>query len=148
MKKYKIIFSWLLVILWIIMIFYLSHQPVEKSNSLSKNITKVIIETIEKIAPDKEFNLSRINHIVRKNAHFFAYLLLGVLLLQGLKIIGIEGKKAVLLGIILSIIFAVSDEVHQLYVPGRGGQIKDVIIDSAGAIVGIIMYKGLYRLKK
>lgn len=70
MKKHKIIFSWLLVILWMLLIFYLSHQPVEKSNSLSKDITKVIIETVEKIAPNKEFNLSRLNHIVRKKRTF------------------------------------------------------------------------------
>ncbi len=148
MKKHKIIFSWLLVILWMLLIFYLSHQPVEKSNSLSKDITKVIIETVEKIAPNKEFNLSRLNHIVRKNAHFLAYLVLGVLLLHGLKKNKIIGNKAILIAISISVIFAISDEVHQLFVPGRGGQIKDVIIDSAGALVGIIIYKGLYGLKK
>ena len=129
-------------------IFYLSHQPVETSNKLSKDITKVIIETVEKVAPQKEFNLSRLNHIVRKNAHFFAYLVLGALILNILKINGINGYKAVLIALSIAIIYAISDEVHQLYVPGRGGQIKDVIIDSAGAMVGIIIYKGLYRLKK
>lgn len=148
MKKYKTMFSWLLVILWMLLIFNLSHQPVEKSNSLSKGITKIIIETVEKLAPTKELNLSILNHIVRKNAHFLAYLVLGVLLIKGLEIIGITGRKAIFTGILIAVIFAISDEVHQLFVPGRGGQLKDVLIDSAGAIVGVFIYKGLYLLKK
>lgn len=148
MKNYKTIFSWLLVILWMILIFYLSHQPVKQSNNLSKEITKVIVETVEKIVPDKEFNLSRFNHLLRKNAHFFSYLILGMLLLNSLKNSGIESYKAIYIALGVSILYAISDEVHQLYVPGRGGQVKDVIIDSLGASLGIIIYKGLYRLKK
>lgn len=74
-------------------------------------------------------------------------MVLGVLLLHGLKKNKIIGNKAILIAISIAVIFAISDEVHQLFVPGRGGQIKDVIIDSAGALVGII-YKGLYGLKK
>lgn len=38
-------------------------------------------------------------------------------------------------------IYTISDEIHQLFVLGRGGQIKDVIIDSSGAVVGIGGYK-------
>ena len=148
MKNHKINISWILVFLWMILIFYLSHQPVAKSNNLSKDITKVIIETVEKIVPNKEFNLSKLNHMVRKNAHFLAYLILGVLIMNGLNSSNIKGSNAIYLSIILCVAYAISDEVHQLFVPGRGGQIRDVIIDSADAIVGIILYKGLYRIRK
>ncbi|MFP5109854.1 VanZ family protein [Neobacillus sp. C211] len=40
----------------------------------------------------------------------------------------------------ICVLFAVSDEFHQLFVAGRGAQVKDVFIDSAGAIVGIVIY--------
>lgn len=47
----------------------------------------------------------------------------------------------------ICILYAISDEVHQLFVPGRGGQVRDVIIDSAGAIAGILGYNGLSRIR-
>ena len=42
-------------------------------------------------------------------------------------------------------LYAISDEVHQLFVPGRGGQVKDIVIDSAGAIVGISGFNGFIK---
>lgn len=139
---------WLLVILWMTLIFYLSHQPIAKSNKLSTGITGKLIEVVEKIDSDKDFNLGRVNHIIRKNAHFFAYLILGILVVNGLKSSGIAGLKSIGLGILICVLYAISDEVHQLFVPGRGGQVKDVLIDSAGSITGVIIYKMINKNKK
>lgn len=135
--KRKII-PWLLVVLLMALIFYLSHQPVNKSNKLSKGVTEIIVETVEKVAPDIDINKKSLNHILRKNAHFFAYLVLGVLVSKGLESCGIVGYRAMGLALLICISFAISDETHQLFVPGRGGQVQDVIIDSTGAVVGII----------
>lgn len=44
--------------------------------------------------------------------------------------------KGVGLTILICILYAISDEVYQLFVPGRGGQVSDVILDIVGAIVG------------
>lgn len=74
---------------------------------------------------------------IRKTAHFSVYLLLGVLVMNALRRSGVIGLKAVALAIGICVLYAVSDEVHQLFVPGRGGQARDVLIDSAGAILGI-----------
>lgn len=144
----KKIIPWLLVLLWMTLIFNLSNQPVERSNNLSKGITKVIIETVEKVAPEKDFNPARFNHIVRKNAHFFAYLILGILVVNGLRISGIIGYKGFFLALLICVLYAISDEVHQLFVPGRGGQLRDVIIDSTGALVGILIYNGFIKIKE
>ena len=132
--------TWLLVIFLMALIFYLSHQPANKSNSLSKGVTDVIVESLEKITPNMDINKRSFNHILRKNAHFFSYLLLGALVTRGLRYFGIKGYKAMGLALLICVLFAISDEIHQLYVPGRGGQVKDVIIDSAGAFVGILGY--------
>ena len=67
------ILPWLLAVLWMVLIFYLSHQPATKSNGLSKGATEIIVETVEKVAPIVDINKSIFNHIIRKNAHFFAY---------------------------------------------------------------------------
>lgn len=131
------IYPWLLVILWMALIFYLSHQPANTSNGLSKGATEIIVETVEKIAPSVDINIKSFNHNLRKNAHFFAYLVLGILVANGLRSSGVSGYRAIGLAILICSLYAISDEVHQLFVPGRGGQVKDIVIDSAGAIVGI-----------
>jgi len=142
---YKI-FSWTAVILWMVLIFNLSHQPATKSNQLSTGITEVIVENIEKIIPNAEADISRFNHIVRKNAHFAVYYVLGVLLINALRKNGAYSYRSVGLALLICILYAASDEVHQLFVPGRGGQIKDVLIDSAGASVGIGTYLLIDRI--
>lgn len=147
-NKHKQIISWLVVILWMTLIFYLSSQPVYQSNNLSKKITEVIVGTVKKTSPNIDFNIARINYILRKNAHFFAYLVLGLLMMNASRRNGISGTKLVLLSLGICVFYAISDEIHQLFVPGRGGQVKDVLIDSAGAIVGIGVYELVNRLRK
>ena len=142
MNRRKII-SWLAVILWLILIFILSAQPVHKSNGLSKGIAEKIIKNIEKISPDKDISLGRFNHYLRKTAHFFAYMILGILVINVLKLIGVGGKKRIALALLICIIYAITDEFHQLFVPGRGAQVKDVIIDSIGALVGIGIWESI-----
>ena len=133
---YKV-FSWTAVILFMGLIFSLSHQPVSQSSELSTGITEVIIEKVEKVFPNVEFNSASFHHLVRKNAHFFIYLVLGFLVAYALGKIGVKGYRKIGLSLLVCIIYAISDELHQLFVSGRGAQVKDVFIDSAGAIVGV-----------
>jgi VanZ family protein len=132
------ILSWSAVILWSVLIYSMSAQPAAVSNGLSKGMTEVIIEHAEKVVPNEDFNLGKLNHIVRKNAHFFLYLILAILVTYALRQSGREGKSAYGLALLISALYAISDEFHQLYVPGRGAQISDVLLDSAGALVGIV----------
>ena len=134
------IISWTALIFWIVLIFYLSAQPVSKSNGLSKKVTEVIIEKVDMVAPNANFNINRMNYLVRKNAHFFAYLILGILVMNVLRGRGVSNTKGFILSLMFCILYAISDEFHQLFVPGRSGQIKDVLIDSTGAAIGIGMY--------
>ena len=55
---------------------------------------------------------------------------------------------AFILTIVFGTLYGVSDEVHQLFVPGRGAMVKDVLIDSAGAIVGVGLYLVISRIMK
>lgn len=137
--NYRRIFSWILVVIWMGLIFSQSHKPATESNKLSKGVTEIIVETVEKINPDTDMdiNVSRFNHILRKNAHFFSYLLLGILTLNALLSSGKDGYKCIGLAFLICLLYAASDEFHQTFIPGRGGQVKDVIIDSGGALVGI-----------
>ncbi|WP_078429864.1 VanZ family protein [Alkalihalobacterium alkalinitrilicum] len=144
---YKIL-AWTAVILWMALIFYLSHQPATVSSELSEGITEVIVTTVEKVIPHADFDLGTFNHLVRKNAHFFAYMIFGVLTLNALRRSGVVGYRSMGWTLSICILYAISDEVHQLFVPGRSGEVRDVLIDTAGAIVGIGMYWLIAKLMR
>jgi VanZ family protein len=109
-------------------------------------VTEVIIKTIEKVAPSTDLDVKSINHKVRKNAHFFAYLVLAILAINAFRRSGVYGYRSIILAAALCVTYAISDEIHQLFVPGRGGQVKDVVIDGAGAIAGIGIYLTVSRI--
>lgn len=132
--------SWIAAILWMIFIFCLSSQEAEQSNRLSTEVTKVIVSTIEKVAPETDFDIKSLNNIIRKNAHFFTYLVLCILTMATFRISGASISRSIILASAVCIAYAMMDEVHQLFVPGRGGQVIDVVIDTAGAAVGLGLY--------
>ena len=130
------------------LIFYLSHQPATESNKLSISITEKIAGIVEKTDPNiDETNIRKFNRIIRKNAHFFAYLVLGILTFNGLKDSGIAGGRGFILALIVCILYAISDEIHQLFIPGRSGQVTDVVIDGMGSLVGVILYQMNNKIK-
>lgn len=139
--RQQIIFyiSVLLVIGWMAFIFHLYSQPAYQSNKLSRQVTEVIVETIEKVAPEiaSHWDLREMNHFIRKNAHFISYSVLGALVMNALYQ---KGYRKVPLALLLCVLYAVSDEIHQTFVPGRGGNLIDVVLDSVGSLIGIGLY--------
>lgn len=136
---------WAFVLFWLILIFLLSEQPAAHSNELSKGVTAVIVHTIEKLT-HIEINLTEWNHWVRKNAHFFLYCVLGLLVMTGFKASGMRLARSGVFSFGVCVLCAISDEVHQLFVDGRGGQARDVMIDSAGALTGILLFALIYKI--
>lgn len=133
---YKIL-SWAAVVIWMAIIFYLSHQPSGTSNELSSGLTEAIINKLTTIAPNQDIQMDSFHHYVRKNAHFFAYFLLGILVLHALRSSHILGWRGVTATLLICVLYATSDEVHQLFIAGRSGEVRDVLIDSAGVSAGI-----------
>ncbi|KAA9013816.1 VanZ family protein [Niallia endozanthoxylica] len=133
---YKIL-SWLALILWMGLIFFLSQQPATESNELSRIITEYIVKIVAMVHLDADFNIN--NSSIREYAHFLAYLILGILVTIILQVIGIRGIRGMGLALLLCVFYAVFDEIHQIFSPGRGIQLKDVFVDSFGAGVGIII---------
>ena len=131
------ILAWLIVILWMLLIFYFSQQPVFDSRDLSSNITTQLIEIVEKVTPLENVEKKQVHHLIRKNAHFTIYFFLGIFALLALKLTGLKHSLSAIIALILCMIYAVTDEYHQLFVEGRGAQLKDIFIDWAGAATGI-----------
>lgn len=136
-KKLLVIISWTLVLSWMLFLFIMSSKVREDSDKLSRGITKKTVSVLEKMYPNIEINIDKFNYIIRKNAHFFGYLLLGIFISLLLRVNGVRGFKLFIYSLITCIVYAISDEVHQYFVPGRGPEIRDVIIDSLGSIIGI-----------
>lgn len=136
---YKML-PWVPVVLWMVLIFALSHQPASESGEMSSGITEIVMETVEQIIPVSETDFDRVEHIVRKNAHFFIYLILGVLVIHALRKGGGRSFNGIGLAIAVCVLYAMSDEFHQLFIAGRSGEVRDVFIDSSGASVGIMVY--------
>lgn len=125
--------SIVLVILWTLLIYIMSSFNAVESSNQSNYIVNVISNI---------FNISNINLlslIIRKIAHYIEYLILGILIIN--MFIKNNNSKSYLLSILLCIIYATSDEIHQLFVLGRSCQVLDIIIDSIGSISGIYLYK-------
>lgn len=84
--------------------------------------------------PDLPSNeLVLFDFIVKKTAHFSEYLILTILWYRALE------KKNPSAAILISLGYAFSDEIHQLFVPGRGGTLRDVFIDTLGIIASVVV---------
>lgn len=140
-----LIISWVAVFLWMGIIFYLSAQVAAQSDELSQGIAERLLSAVAKAFPGLNVDYIQSNFIVRKSAHFLTYLVLSVLTMNALRRSGIKGVRQIAIAIGICVLYAISDEVHQLFVPGRSGQLKDVLLDSRGAIVGAALYRVFRR---
>jgi len=75
-------------------------------------------------------------HFVRKAAHVFEYLVLGILLLSGFYS-GTGPMRGCIAAFLCGLAYAASDEAHQIFIPGRTASPVDVGIDSVGVLAGI-----------
>lgn len=141
----------ILVLLWMVMIFLLSNEEAVKS---SKKSDGLIIKSVElftgKSLSDqaKEKVLKYLVFPVRKCAHLSLYLILGILVISLLREYMVINTKLVLLSLLICFLYACSDEIHQLFVPGRSGEVRDVLIDTLGACLGVSFYYLVFRKKK
>lgn len=144
MKKNKSkIIAWTIALLWMALIFKLSSEVATDSDGLSKGIAQFIMNLLHISSSAMDY----INHIVRKNAHFFAYLVLGILVRNAFKQSCFSGLKLYLITFIVCIVYASSDEFHQRFVAGRSPQITDVLIDSSGSALGLLITFVINKLK-
>lgn len=86
--------------------------------------------------------------LMRKSAHFIAYLVLGLLVSYAMKneTFAASAWKRRGISLLICVAYAISDEFHQIFVPGRGPLLKDVLIDGSGAAIGIMLLAGARKL--
>lgn len=136
----------ILIILLIItfgVIFKFSSQTGTKSSGVSQKVTEVVTSNIrsiqEKNEPEKEKIITHIEHIIRKIAHFSIYTVVGILIMSLCETYKIKELDKFSISIITGILYATSDEIHQIFTPGRSSMFTDVLIDTMGVLLGILM---------
>ena len=137
--KFKKIITIILILLWMVLVFYLSNQVADDSAQLSGGLTRKILQILHILDGKTIEEQAIIETIFRKLAHFFLYTLGGILILLHINLYKITDKSKVIASLIIGTAYAITDELHQLFVPGRSGEIKDVCLDSLGLITGIIL---------
>lgn len=125
-------------------IYSFSAQDGATSSQLSFRVSHKVIIVVDQIfdfqLTDEQIDtgIDKIHYYIRKTAHFTEYFILAVAVSLPLYVYGIRGIWLMLTALILCTGFACMDEYHQLFVSGRAGSVKDVLIDSSGAFTGII----------
>lgn len=130
-----------LTVLWMVMIFMMSAAPGAISGRLSGGIAEILANwthgEFEEMSEEEQGDtVFEVEAPLRKVAHFVEFAGLCVLLMLALTAWGIEPRKAFLWAMLIGVVYAIGDEVHQLFVPERSGQAKDVILDTAGLLAG------------
>lgn len=126
----------------------------EKSTESKKSSSRVVDTVIKIIDADKKLDKDKLEDlresltfIVRKGAHFTIYAILGALILLLTFEYNIKWKLSLIISVATSMLYACSDELHQTFVSGRSGEIRDVILDTLGAITGCAVVLLIKKIK-
>lgn len=117
-RRLKILF-WLPTVIWMSVIFAFSDRPAVQASAIDWQ-----------------------DFAVKKTAHFVEYSILTFLLTYSLlKTSRLQLSQAVQTAIVIAVLYAISDETHQAFIPGRGPAVRDVIIDTFGSLTtGFFLY--------
>ena len=132
-------------------IFFQSALPANLSSRESGRVVDFLVRRFQGVLPvDRETMV----FIVRKGAHFAEYTILGGFLVPAVKEwmaadttpvpVAMERITAWLAGTL----YAVTDEIHQFFVPGRSCELRDIVIDSCGVLAGVLVVSLVMRSKE
>lgn len=159
-NKTKKILLLILVLIGCITIFCFSEFSANDSSKQSRGVTYNILKALNRNKlTEKELTklTKKVNPVIRKIAHFSIYMFLAMFVYMFTEeIVNNNSKKyiekhlkdkekdykyikIVITTIVFCVIYAIFDEIHQIYVPGRTGKAIDVIIDTLGSLVGITL---------
>lgn len=119
-------------------IFGFSAQTGEESGNISQNFTEKFLEFFGLTDAD----VNKTEHILRKCAHVLEYAFLGAVIYALVLYIPKIQKNIYLpplLSFGVSFFYAATDEIHQMFIPGRGPSVGDVLLDGLGALIGIFV---------
>ena len=127
--------SFILLVIWLVVIFVFSNMNGDVSYSLSTNVLNGI--TNNTLASSDIYDTLHL--LLRKSAHVLEYFILSALIYNYLRFYNLKQNMLYLLVFIFNLVCSSLDELHQLLILDRDGRIFDVLIDSLGAIIFLII---------
>lgn len=127
---------WILVVLWMMVIFWFSSRNGEESGLQSG----IILSLLQWVGlSEKWLGSEAFVWLIRKLAHFTEFFILGVFIFRT--------RLSLWTAFLIIFLYAVSDELHQYFVPGRQAAIVDVCIDSLAGILSLGLMRSIFRRK-
>ena len=143
----KLVLKLVLMLTVMTAIFLFSSQPSDESQKLSNEFLDILQPILDILPPEADAGKN-----IRKMAHFFEFMCMGIASAMFFSELFLKHPKRLLRSVAISaalcVLYASSDEIHQLFVPGRACRLTDVFIDSAGAMLGIAIVLTFYIMKK
>lgn len=145
--KKNLIFKRILFLVMLALTFYIifnfSAQDGEASGSISTKVTEFIVNILSKVknmdASLKLHYITKLEPIIRKLAHFGVYTVVGFSVMGLMCTFDIKNIIKFITSFMIGLTYAISDEVHQYFIPGRSARMLDVCIDSLGVLTGIFI---------
>lgn len=139
----KKVVKFIIIILILSVIFGFSNETGETSSKRSDGLIIKVAQLIlnRQLSKDEKNNIvNKLVVPVRKTAHIIIYLLLGISIISFYREFTVINYKQLIISMVVCFILAIFDEIHQLFIVGRSGEIKDIIIDEVGSMLGIMSY--------
>ena len=128
-------------------IFYMSDQPATVSAGQSGGVINMLVNMPiigSIVSPILTSSIGEF--VIRKSAHMFLYFVLALLTFKLIyrKDKDFDNKviiKKILISLAMVFLYACTDEFHQLFIPGRSGEFRDIMVDTFGGAIGLcVMY--------
>lgn len=137
-KKTRRLIWFFIAVLWMALIFSFSDTEGSKSQQQSTIVTTIVTEVIGIEPEHKDF--LKIEFTVRKAAHLCLYAGLGFIFCGYFGEFRVNKKQRILFSALATMAYAAVDEIHQYFVPDRAARLYDVLIDTAGGLVGAVTF--------
>ena len=142
----------ILAVVWMCIIFAFSAQSNEESSVVSESLSYRMVSSTGHLfhwnLNDEQLReiADTIEYFVRKTAHMTEFAILSILLFVWLGLWEMGMWRRAAIAFAATAVYGASDEFHQLFVPGRAGRVSDVMIDSTGALAGVIIFMLLVKV--
>lgn len=156
MNRKRLIIMLCILLCWMVLIFGFSAQTSVSSASLSRAVLRKLLallpgwNTLSPVA--QALRVRKVHHMFRKLGHFSEYTVLGVITaLTGRLCFPADNRtqqrvRYFIVPACFALLYAVGDEIHQCFVPGRTPLVTDVLIDFAGACLGTLLTAAAARM--
>jgi len=147
MKHFKLIISIIIVILWLLVIFVFSSMNENTSHIQSQKVVQKIYTNKQTVENNKIIKKNKYDQKIRKIAHVTEFAILNIFFINLIYQLKEKFKlKYLIISIILTFIYACTDEIHQIFVQGRTSSFIDVLIDTTGAITTSLIIYIIYKI--